>query len=160
MPEVFTTLVQEYGYPIFFLILLSGLIGLPVPDEGVLIFAGILVAKGKMFFLPALVVGILAFGAGALFNYWVAFHFGRWKLPGWGKRADLPARQRERAVRLIYSFGLWAIPLCCFIPGIRISASYGAGIMRMAFPGYIAASFCGGLGWVGFYLWLGTRIAQ
>lgn len=160
LTELLNTLVREYGYPIFFIILLAGIIGFPVPDEGILIFAGILVARGNMFFGPALAIGLSAVWAGTLFNYWLASHVARWRQSRCAKSIGLAALRREWAVRVIYRFGFWAIPLCFFIPGLRIGSSYGAGLLNLPAPGFMAASFAGGLVWVGFYLWLGACLAQ
>lgn len=160
MPEMCRTLIQEYGYSIFFLVLLAGTMGFPVPDEGILLFAGVLVARGDLLFLPALAVGTLAVLAGTLANYWIAFNFGRWKTEKWERRVNFKACRWQRIIGVLYRFGLWAVPFAFFIPGIRMSASYAAGILRLPVPGYVISSLAGVVAWVGFYLWLGTGIGQ
>lgn len=66
----------------------------------------------------------------------------------------------ERVIGVLCKFGQWVVPFAFFVPGIRMSASYAAGILRLPVPGYLAGSFAGAAGWVGFYLWLGARIVQ
>jgi len=159
LPELCLSLVQEYGYWIFFLVLLAGTMGLPVPDEGIIIFAGVLVAGGNMFFFPALAVGIFAVLAGTLLNYLLAHYLGSRGLARWGKKICLTTSRLDRAASIVKRFGV-LVPFCYFLPGIRMSVSYAAGILKLPLAGYMACSLIGASTWVGFYLWLGTRVVQ
>lgn len=46
--------IGHYGYPALFFLLMLGIVGIPLPDEGLLIFAGYLVYKGHLQLAPAL----------------------------------------------------------------------------------------------------------
>lgn len=152
------SLIQEYGYFLLFLIVLAGILGLPVPDEGVLLFAGVLIAKGAMEFLPALLVSSAAVLSGSLINYRIASSCGVWKLARWTKRLRFPVHRWKRSVRIMRKYGVWAVPLSYFIPGVRIGVSYGAGLIRLPMRSYAMSSLLGVFGWVGVYLLAGLLL--
>ena len=65
--------ITQYGYFAIFLLLVCGIVGLPVPDETLLTFAGYLVFKGNLS-LP------LAFAAalgGSLSGITISYTLGR-----------------------------------------------------------------------------------
>ncbi|GAX88874.1 DedA family protein [Effusibacillus lacus] len=158
MPDSFV-LIQEYGYFFLFLIVLSGVLGFPVPDEGVLFFAGVLIAKGLMSFVPALVVSVGAVMLGSFVNYRVASLCGVWKMARWGRRIGFPVHRWKRSVRIMRRYGIWAVPVSYFIPGVRMGVSYGAGLLRLPAREYTISAFVGVVAWVGLYLWLGSLVA-
>ena len=47
MSHVFAWIAQ-YGYGAIFLLLMLGVVGLPVPDETLLVYCGYLISKGVM----------------------------------------------------------------------------------------------------------------
>jgi membrane protein DedA with SNARE-associated domain len=52
--------VTHYGYGGIFVLLMLGIVGIPIPDESLLAFAGYLVSKGELQLLPTLAVALLA----------------------------------------------------------------------------------------------------
>lgn len=153
MPDVYSLI--HYSYFVLFLVILAGVIGLPVPLEGVLLFAGVQVEKGLMGFYPTISIAIIAVFTGSLINYRIASWLGLWKLAHLGKKVHLPVRIWKKSVRFISRYGMWAVPLSYFIPGIRIGVSYGAGLFGLPLQKFVISSFLGVVGWVGIYLWFG-----
>jgi membrane protein DedA with SNARE-associated domain len=45
--------IAHYGYAGLFTLLLLGIVGLPVPDETLLVYAGYLIGKGELAAVPA-----------------------------------------------------------------------------------------------------------
>lgn len=153
--EFVSSLIQEYGVVLLFVVVLAGIIGFPIPDEGVLLFAGVLIAKGVMGFFPAFAVSASAVIAGSILNYRIGWWGGTWKVARWGHRIGFPVRRWKRTVRLIRKYGSWAVPMSYFVPGVRMGVSYAAGIFRIPFHEYVSGSLIGVISWVGLYLWLG-----
>jgi membrane protein DedA with SNARE-associated domain len=147
--------IQEFGYVFLFLVLLAGLIGAPIPDEGVLVFAGVLIAKGTMTLIPAVAVSVAGVAAASLINYRLAAACGIWKLARWGRRIRFPVRRWKRSVRIMRKYGSWAVPFSYFIPGVRLGVSYGAGLLRLPLLNYVLSTFIGGCAWVSLYICIG-----
>lgn len=158
MPSIYL-LIEHYGYFLLFLVLLGGIIGIPVPDEGVLLFSGALIAKGHLSFIPVFMCSVLAILTGSIINYRIALQVGKWRLARWGKRVGLPVRTWKKSVRMFRKNGLWTIPISYFIPGVRMGVSYGAGLMCLGMRPYILLTLIGVIGWVGVYLGLGYGLA-
>lgn len=154
MPDMYH-LIQCYGYGLLFIILLAGTIGFPIPDEGVLMFAGALLAIGQMEWVPVLGLSIPTVLLGTLFNYWVAIHCREGILVRIAKRCKPSEGPWQKAVNLIQKYGVLVVPLSYFIPGIRISVSYAAGLGKLPILPFTLSATAGVLCWVSLYLWLG-----
>ena len=64
-----TVWITQYGYGAIFVLLMLGIVGLPVPDETLLTFAGYLVFKEKLAFLPTLLAAFLGSSCGMSVSY-------------------------------------------------------------------------------------------
>lgn len=148
--DPFCTLIQEYGYILLFLVLLTGIVGLPIPDEGILLFTGVLIARNRMELVPSIIIAILAVQSGSLLNYWIAACLGRRKI-------DWKNNKWKRAFEVISKYGIFAVPLSYFVPGLRLCMSYGAGLLQVPIFVYMISSLLGVLSWVSLYLWLGCQ---
>ncbi len=67
----FEHLIIDYGYPGLFVLLMLGIVGLPVPDETLLAFAGYLVFQGKLSPVPTLLASFLGSACGISLSYFL-----------------------------------------------------------------------------------------
>src|SRR5579862_6867527 len=72
MPRA-TELVARYGYFAIFGLLMLGIVGPLIPDETILVFAGILARKGRLDYLAVLAAGY----AGSLCGITLSYLLGR-----------------------------------------------------------------------------------
>ena len=56
--------VSHYGYQAIFALLVLGIVGLPVPDETMLVFCSYLVWRGNLKAIPVLIVAFLGSACG------------------------------------------------------------------------------------------------
>ncbi|MEJ2699991.1 MAG: hypothetical protein P8Z70_10080, partial [Desulfuromonadales bacterium] len=61
--------VSEYGYPGIILLLMFGIVGLPVPDEWLLMFTGFLVHRGTLALVPAVASAFFGSACGITVSY-------------------------------------------------------------------------------------------
>lgn len=108
------TLLQEYGYPILWLSIFAGALGIPLPNTLVLLGAGAFAALGNFNFAVLLLVALSAFVAGDNGSYWIGRRWGsrlvRWLERRWGGQRTV-ARSQLYFRRL----GGWAIFLSRFL---------------------------------------------
>jgi len=152
--------VAIYGYGALFFLLMTGIIGLPVPDETLLVFCGYLVSQGKMH--PA--GTYLAAAAGSLCGITVSYTLGRTVGIGvvhrFGKYFRVTDAQLERVHRWFERSGHWALFGGYYIAGVRHFTAVIAGASKLEFRVFALFAWSGGLLWVASFLTLGYVIGE
>ena len=123
--------IGELGYGgIFFLMFLESSF-FPFPSEIVMIPAGYLAYQGEMNIYIAFLMGVLGSLAGALFNYFLAIHYGRAFLIKYGHRIFLKPTTLEKLENFFRSHGEISTFNGRLIPGVRQYISFPAGLAQM-----------------------------
>jgi len=123
--------IGDMGYwGIFFLMFLESTF-FPFPSEVIMIPAGYLAYQGEMNLYAAVFVGILGSVAGALFNYYLAMHFGRSFLLKYGKYFFIKEETLDKLETFFQKHGELSTFNGRLIPGIRQLISLPAGLARM-----------------------------
>jgi membrane protein DedA with SNARE-associated domain len=140
-------LVQVFGYPLLFLIVMAESGGLPVPGETGLITAAVLASQGKL--KIELVIALAAAGAivGDNIGYAIGRKGGRWLL----ERPGLFHRQRLQVLAVGQPFfdrhGPKAVFFGRFVLGLRVWASWLAGATHMHWRSFVLWNALGGIVW-------------
>jgi membrane protein DedA with SNARE-associated domain len=138
---------HQLGYPVLFLLVMAEAGGLPVPGETALITGGVVASQGRLD-LP-LVIALAAAGAivGDNIGYAVGRRGGRWLL----ERPGRFHRHRLRALEVGEPFferhGPKAVFFGRWILGLRVWASWLAGITRMPWRSFLFWNAAGGISW-------------
>jgi len=123
--------IGDMGYWGIFLLMFLESTFFPFPSEIIMIPAGYLAYKGEMNLYMIIFTGILGSVMGALFNYYLAIHFGRTFILKYGKYFLI----REETLDKLEAFFVKHGELSTFngrlIPGIRQLISLPAGLARM-----------------------------
>src|SRR5262249_35285438 len=114
MPDL-TGLLETWGYLAISLVVVFGNIGLPVPEETVLVLAGYLFGGGRLRWPPLLAVGIASAVIGDNIGYWIGRRFGRAGLKRLAPRLGI--ERLARAERFVARYGLLAVFVARFIAG-------------------------------------------
>jgi membrane protein DedA with SNARE-associated domain len=140
-------LLQVFGYPLLFLIVMAESSGVPVPGETGLITAAVLASRGKL--QIELVIVLAAAGAivGDNIGYLIGRKGGRWLL----ERPGRFHRQRLQVLTTGEPFferhGPKAVFFGRFLLGLRVWASWLAGATRMHWRSFVFWNACGGITW-------------
>lgn len=143
---------------IVLLLSLSGL-GLPIPEEVVVVTAGFLSHDGEIFKWQ---YAYLACLGGALAGDIVVYSIGRYLGHGFFKRypwfARLMHEEREAKMeQVIQKHGLKVFFVARFLVGVRVPLYLAAGVVRMSWPRFLLInSFCATTV-VSLTFWLGYR---
>jgi membrane protein DedA with SNARE-associated domain len=149
---VWTTAVMEFfGYPGIFLVLIIENVFPPIPSEVVLPLAGALAARG-VFSLPLVVlVAGLGATAGALILYgfgaWARAHGGRRVVLAIGRFAFLTSDDLDLAERWFTRYQTLAVLTGRFVPIVRSLVSIPAGYNHMPLPPFLGLTMIGATGW-------------
>src|ERR1700681_1285504 len=140
-------LVEVFGYPLLFLVVMAEAGGVPVPGETGLIAAAVLASRGKL--QIEIVIGLAAAGAivGDNIGYVIGRKGGRWLL----ERPGRFHRQRLRALETGEPFferhGARALFFGRFVLVLRVWASWLAGATRMKWQTFVLWNALGGISW-------------
>jgi membrane protein DedA with SNARE-associated domain len=74
--ETFTYWLSRYGYFGLFSLLMLGVVGVPIPEETLLTFSGVLVYRGHLELLPTLLAAFLGSCCGITVSYGLGRFFG------------------------------------------------------------------------------------
>jgi len=152
--------LASYGYFALFGMLMLGIVGPLIPDETILVFAGIAIHRGGMQPIPAFLVGT----AGSLCGITLSYTLGRTgmvyvlnRIPFLQKRvgSHLPEAQKwfER-------FGKWTLFFGYFIAGVRHFTALVAGTSGLRTPTFALYAYPGGCIWVACFLAIGYYLGE
>ena len=145
--QLLSDFFARYGYwAVFFGVMLENL-GLPVPGETVLLFAGFLAHQGKIRILPTILTAIAGATTGASLGYLLGRYGGTSVVNRFLLRFPRMAKRYEDAQKMILKYGQWAVFASRFITGLRVFAGVLAGVLRMPFSIFMLSSFAGAVCW-------------
>ena len=151
MHDIAQTIVDyigHLGYIGIFLLMFLESTFFPFPSEIVMVPAGYLAFKGEMNLYMVIFVGIVGSVAGALFNYYLAIHFGRAFLLRYGKYFFIKEATLDKLEAFFMKHGELSTFNGRLIPGIRQLISLPAGLARMNVAKFVFYSGLGAGIWV------------
>lgn len=153
-------LVTHYGYAALFGLLLLGIVGLPVPDETLLVFSGFLISRGH--FHPALtfIAGFLGSVCGISLSYSIGRTLGHASVLRFGRYVGLTQHRLDVTHRWFQRTGEWLLAFGYFIPGVRHFTALVAGASELEFRTFALFAWSGAAVWVGFFLLLGYFVGE
>ena len=126
-----TAVVSAVGYfGVFILMALESTV-FPIPSEGVMPFAGFLVASGTFSFWGAWIASTLGCLAGSLTSYFLGYYGGVRFVRKFGRYFLLDEEHLIKSERWFDKKGSITIFLGRFVPGIRHVISIPAGVGKM-----------------------------
>jgi len=145
----------QHGYSGLFFLLMLGILGLPIPDETLLVFCGYLIYKGKLCASEAFVSGFAGSVCGITLSYFLGLKFSREVIFRYGKYLRITPTHVEDVSRWFQSFGLWLLSIGYFIPGVRHFTALVAGMSRLGVGRFASYAYPGAAVWVASFLTLG-----
>jgi len=147
--------LAQYGYAGLFAGLLFGILGLPIPDETLLVFCGYLIYQGRLDFAAAFLAGFAGSVCGITLSFYLGRSLGRAVVHRYGKYIRLTPEHLERVDRWFERIGAWSLSIGYFIPGIRHFTALVAGMGHMRYFTFALFAYSGAAVWVALFLTLG-----
>jgi membrane protein DedA with SNARE-associated domain len=153
------TALLVYGYPALGLTLLLGAIGLPLPDGLATTIAGSLAAQGRMNWIWAGLIAVIASILGDAVGYGVGRILGREVLERHGRWFGYTPARRVRVQLLFDQWGSLTVFITrTFVSYLSSVASLLAGMSRYRLSKFFAIAVVGRVMWTSAYLGLGYGI--
>lgn len=163
MQDIINFIVQTvgaWGYAgIFFMMFLESSF-FPFPSEVVMIPAGYLAQKGEMSFFIAFFMGVAGSLAGAIFNYYLCYFFGRNLIIKYGKYIGINEEKMQKFEAFFNKHGEVSTFTCRLIPGIRQYISLPAGLAKMNMFRFCLYTTLGAAIWVFILMVLGYYVGE
>ena len=141
--------VHQFGYwGVFFMCFLESTF-VPVPSEATMIPAGYLVQQGIWNGWIVLFCSVTGTVAGSLFNYVIAYYYGRAFLARYGKYMFFGPERMQQLDNYFKSHGEISIFTGRLILGVRHVISFPAGLARMDVKRFTLLTTLGGAIWMG-----------
>ena len=158
--ETFSHWITNYGYAGLFACLVLGIVGLPIPDETLLSFAGYLVFKHKLNLKLTILTAFIGTTCGITVSYLLGRSIGLWLIHKYGKYVSITDEKMQRTLEWFDRVGKWSLPVGYFIPGVRHLTAYVAGAAKLQPRIFAAYAYTGGLLWSLTFIMLGYFLGR
>ncbi|WP_107924903.1 DedA family protein [Lysinibacillus parviboronicapiens] len=145
--------IEHYGYFALFFSLWLGIVGMPIPDEMIVMSGGFLSSLEKMGVIPAFILTYLGVVSGLSLGYVLGKAFGLKVLDKLVKKNK--AKYLIKSKDMISKYGHFALVISYFIPVVRHIIPYLVGMNNMSFKIYALYSYTAGFVWTMIYFTLG-----
>lgn len=152
--------LSHYGYAGLFALLMLGIVGLPIPDETLLVFSGYLISTGRLKPGAAFVAGLAGSGCGISLSYFIGRTLGREAVKRYGPYIHLTEARLDMVHGWFLRVGEWLLAIGYFIPGVRHFTALVAGTSRLEFRTFALFAYAGAGVWVATFLSIGYLVGE
>lgn len=150
--------IEQYGYWALFFCLWLGIIGMPIPDEMIVMSGGFVSSLGILSGIPAFLLTYLGVVSGLSLGYILGKIFGTKVLDKLMKKKKV--RYLLKSQQMVEKYGHYALVTSYFIPVVRHIVPYLVGMNNMSFKTYALYSYTTGFVWTLVYFVLGALFGQ
>jgi membrane protein DedA with SNARE-associated domain len=139
--------ITKYSYLEIFIALGLGIVGLPVPDETLMAYAGFLVFIGKLNYLYTILVAFAGTSCGITIGYLLGKTFGNPFIKRYALKMHVNPDDIQHAEKFYNRYGKFALFIGYFIPGARHLTAILAGTSLMPYRTFALFAYSGGFLW-------------
>jgi len=151
--EVLVQLVEQFGMPAVFVLMMLESALVPIPSELVMPLAGFMVSLGHFSILSVTLVASFANLVGSVLAYYTGAK-ARPFLP------EFAIRHAEVADRFFERYGVKAVLFGRMLPAVRTFISLPAGLARVPVFEFVLFTFIGSLPWNAFLAYVGFLLGK
>jgi len=137
--------ITDYGYFGIFFLLIFGIIGLPVPDEWLLVISGYLAFKNILGLFPTLAIGAIGSAGGLTVSYLLGRTSSDFLVRRYGRWLSIDDQKIVRVQQWFQNLGRWVLVVGPFIPGVRNLMGYVAGASKLRMHVFMRFAYSGAL---------------
>ncbi|CAM4269460.1 membrane protein DedA with SNARE-associated domain [Paenibacillus endophyticus] len=159
MYDILLNIIEEVGYFALFLVLCLGLIGLPIPNEAVVMTGGALSESGVLLPVPAFIMTCLGICSAMTFGYSIG-RFAGSKLSNWFSSKKNIGKFVTKSEQLSERYGGYAISLSLCLPFLRHVTPYVMGMNRMPYKRFALFAYPSAFVWTLAYFIIGSFVGD
>lgn len=157
--ELLLSIIEQLGYAALFLVLCLGLIGLPIPNEAVVMTGGALASSGVLSPVPAFIMTCLGICSAMTFGYSIG-RFAGFKLANWFRKRKNIGAFIDKSEELSHRFGGYAISISLCLPFLRHVTPYVMGMNKMKFGRFALFAYPSAFVWTLIYFIIGGFVGD
>ncbi|MFX3634721.1 MAG: DedA family protein [Candidatus Pristimantibacillus sp.] len=157
--EYLLSIIEQLGYFALFIVLCLGLIGLPIPNEAVVMTGGALAASGILSPVPAYLMTFLGICSAMTFNYSIG-RFAGSRLFDWFMRKKNIEKFVLQAQRLNSKYGGFSLGIGLLLPFLRHVMPFVAGSNKMTYKYFALFAYPSAFVWTIIYFVIGGLVGD
>ncbi len=146
--------IVQYSYWGIFFSMALGILGLPIPDETLMVFVGFLIFQGKLNYVLAIVIAFTGTLCGITVSYFIGRLSNRFILEKYSGKIHINPEHFQNVEEFYRKYGKSALLIGYFIPGVRHLTAILAGI-SMSYRIFAVWAYLGALLWTIVFINLG-----
>ncbi len=152
--------ISRHAYGGLFLLLAVGVVGVPVPDEVLMTFAGALAYSGRVHLLTIMAVAAGGAVCGITVSWALGRLLGRRAVERLGRRIGVTDTDLDRVRRWFGRWGRWTLLFGYFVPGVRHLTALVAGTSSLRWRRFAPFAYTGAVVWSQAMVLLGYRFGR
>lgn len=152
--------IAGYGYFGIAALLALGIVGLPIPDETLLTFAGYLLFRGELKAAPTVLSAMAGSVGGITISYLLGRTTGYPLLRKYGRYVRISEHEIHRVHDFYQRKGGLSLTFGYYIAGVRHLTAYAAGASKLEYPIFAAYAYGGAALWCATFLTLGYLLGE
>ncbi len=147
--------LHKFGPIFLFTALILGVVGLPIPDEFLLIGAGYLVAHQKLNMAATVFAAFFGSLCGITISYFLGRLVGKWVVKKYGNVLNITEKKINKVKLWFIKIGRWLLVVGYFIPLFRHLSGFVAGGAKMDYKFFALYAYSGAILWCLTFLSIG-----
>lgn len=152
--------ITQYGYIALFLLLMLGIVGLPIPDETLMVFCGYLISKGTLHPVTTWLTAFAGSVCGITVSYMLGRMFGLKLIERYGRYLHFTPDRLEKVLKWFDRIGHWTLFVGYYIAGVRHFTAVVAGTSGLRPVTFGLYAYSGGAVWVTTFLTIGYIVGE
>ncbi len=152
--------IHNYEYPAIVLLLTLGIVGLPIPDETLLLFVGYLSFKGELSTPLSLSAAVLGSACGITISYGLGHLLGARVPTTLGPWLHINQARFLTAQRWVSKWGKYGLLVAYFVPGLRHLGALILGASGLQYPTFAIFAYTGAVVWSTTFITAGYLLGE
>ena len=153
--EVLSHWLIQYGSIALFFLMFAGIIILPVPEDTMMVIAGVLMKKGSLHIPNTLLAAYAGSMCGITISYVLGRTAGHYLIVNYGKWIGMTPERLEKVHAWFEKFGKWTLLIGYFIPGLRHFTGIASGMTELKYKDFALFAYFGAVLWVTIFISFG-----
>lgn len=147
--------ITKYSYIGIFAALGLGILGIPIPDETLIAFAGFLAFQGKLNFFFILTIAFAGTSCGITLSYFLGRYCANFISGKYQEKFPVNPNHLLEVKKFYIKFGKYVLLIGYFIPGVRHLTAIFAGTTFLPYRQFALFAYAGAFLWTMTFLILG-----